>query len=244
MAIFVMSIGKIFLAAAGLFSTANAAATLFTNGTIIAFENASNSLNIIRNGSVLVENDRITAVVPASYTGALPSDTEIINLAGDILSPGMVDTHRHTWQYVYKNLGTNMTFIDYLLRLGPTSRASDIFTPEDVYASEKMGLYEALHGGTTTVVSHSQVQWTEAHSDASIQASVDSGSRVFWSFAFTLSSALGQAVLTFEEHVALLRRQFERNIHRGTAVSIGFTYDTFNSAENTEETNAVVQLAT
>lgn len=192
-----MSVSKTVLAA-GLFSVVSAAATLFTNGTIIAFDNSSNSLNIIRNGSVLVDNDRIAKVVLASYTVTLPDDTEMINLAGGILASGMVDTHRHTWQYVYKNLGTNMTFVDYLLRLGPTSRASDIFSPEDVYASEKMGLYEAL-------------------------ASVDSGSRVFWSFAFTFSSALGQAVLTFEEHVALLRRQFERNIHQG---SNGSTQDT------------------
>ncbi|PSN75567.1 Metallo-dependent hydrolase [Corynespora cassiicola Philippines] len=234
---------KTFLTSATLLYVVSAASTLFEKGTIVAFDVTTESLNIIRNGSVLVEDDRITAVVSGLYNGTLPNDTDIIDVKGDIVSTGMVDTHRHLWQSAYKTIASNISLVEYMFRMSPVSQARDIFSPEDIYIGEKVGIYEALNGGTTTIVDHAHAQWSTNHSDAALQAAVDSGGRVYWSYAFVDYADLGEGTLSFEEQVALYRRHEARNIQRGSPTSLAIAYDSFYPG-NMEQTRAVLELAT
>ncbi|KAF1950820.1 Metallo-dependent hydrolase [Byssothecium circinans] len=231
------------LALGALFSISIAASTLFSNGTIIAFDEATESLNVIRSGSVLVENDRITAVVSGLYTESLPNGTEVIDVQGDIVSTGMVDTHRHLWQSAYKTISSNTSLMEYLVRMSPTSQAIDIYTPDDIYIGEIVGIYEALNGGTTTIVDHAHAQWTTNHSDASLAAAIDSGGRVYWSYSFLDFSTLGDGAASFEDQVALYRRHETRNIQKDSPTTLAIAYDTFYQ-ENTEQTSVVLELAT
>jgi cytosine/adenosine deaminase-related metal-dependent hydrolase len=161
---------------------------LLTGGTIIAFNETSSELQVIRNGSLLITNDRITSIFDAASPPSLPSDVEVIDCSNKIVTPGFIDTHRHGWQTVYKTLGSNTTLAEYLLRYG-ADVAAPYFTPEDVYISQLTGIYETLAAGVTTILDHAHHTWTPEHSAAGLNASIDSGARVFFGYTFQNSSA-------------------------------------------------------
>ena len=63
---------------------------------------------------ILVEDDRIAAVGPNLQA----ADAKVIDAAGDIVIPGFIDTHRHTWETSIRTSAP-----DY----NPSSRAISIF---------------------------------------------------------------------------------------------------------------------
>jgi cytosine/adenosine deaminase-related metal-dependent hydrolase len=150
---------------------------LLSGGTIIAFNETTADLQVIRNGSLLLTGDRIISIFNTSSPPNLPSDIEVIDCTERIITPGFIDTHRHGWQTVYKTLGSNTTLAEYLLRYGQFVSAS-YFTPEDVYISQLTGIYETLAAGVTTILDHAHHTWTPEHSAAGLNASIDSGARV------------------------------------------------------------------
>ena len=50
---------------------------------------------VIRNGVVCLEDDRITAVGPASAIAVGGRDVQVIDAAGQFVMPGMMDCHVH-----------------------------------------------------------------------------------------------------------------------------------------------------
>ncbi|MDX6585247.1 MAG: 5-methylthioadenosine/S-adenosylhomocysteine deaminase, partial [Solirubrobacterales bacterium] len=58
-------------------------------------------------GDVLIEDGVIVAV--AHSLGEV--DAEVIDAAGHIVAPGMVDTHRHTWQTQLRAICADWTLI-------------------------------------------------------------------------------------------------------------------------------------
>jgi imidazolonepropionase-like amidohydrolase len=62
----------------------------------LAYNEALDALEIVTNGSILIEGDRIKAISKSdSPLQDLPPGIEVINVEGNIISPGFVDTHRH-----------------------------------------------------------------------------------------------------------------------------------------------------
>jgi cytosine/adenosine deaminase-related metal-dependent hydrolase len=76
------------------------AATLLKGGTFITYNDDTSDLEIIVDGAMLF-NDTILSISNASdgLDSHLTSDPSIkvVNTTGRIISPGFVDTHRHTW---------------------------------------------------------------------------------------------------------------------------------------------------
>lgn len=69
----------------------------------------------------------------------------------------------------------------------PRGRA--LFTPQDLYISQLTGIYEALAAGVTTILDHAHHTWSIDHAAAGLNASVDSGARIFFAYAFQNVSA-------------------------------------------------------
>jgi cytosine/adenosine deaminase-related metal-dependent hydrolase len=130
-----------------------AASTLLAGGTVIAFDSSAESLQVLRNGSVLVTDDRIVTVAAAGEEVSLPSDTVTINVTDKIISPGFVDTHHHGWQTFFKTLGSNTSLVEYFGRYGEFASAG-LIDADDVYVSQLAGIYEALNAGVTTILDH------------------------------------------------------------------------------------------
>lgn len=162
---------------------------LLSGGTIIAFDHDAEQLEVIRNGSVLIQNGKITSIFKNTLSpNDIPPNTEIVDCTNKIITPGFVDTHRHGWQTVFKTMGSNTTLADYAFRFSALV-AAPLFSPEDLYISQLTGIYEALAAGVTTILDHAHHTWTPDLSSAGLNASIDSGARIFFAYAFQNSSA-------------------------------------------------------
>jgi cytosine/adenosine deaminase-related metal-dependent hydrolase len=165
-----------------------ASTKLLHSGTIIAFDQAAEQLRIVRDGSLLIENDRVASIFDTSSPKDLPRGTEMIDCTDKIITPGFIDTHRHGWQTVFKTSGPNAPMAEYVARYSPPA-VRPLFTPEDIYISQLAGIYEAIAAGVTTILDHAHHTWTPEHAKAGLDASVDSGARVFFAYTFQNSSA-------------------------------------------------------
>ncbi|KAI1195521.1 amidohydrolase [Nemania serpens] len=152
---------------------------LLSGGTIIAFDEDSKSLNVIRNGAVLVADDRIAGLYDEASPKGIPADAEIVDCKHKIITPGFIDTHRHGWQTALKTLGSNTTLAEYFSTFS-SHGARPLYTAEDVYESQLAGLLEAINAGVTTTLDHAHNTWSTERAEAGLDASVESGARVFW----------------------------------------------------------------
>lgn len=131
---------------------------------------------------VLVDGDTIAAVQPnISADGA-----EVIDADGDIVIPGFIDTHRHTWETSIRTSAPDYTLGAYfgaiLDKFAPNYRA------EDVLAANRWGAIECANAGITTLVDWSHIMNTPDHADAAIEGLKDAGIRSVFAFGFPNTS--------------------------------------------------------
>lgn len=145
---------------------------------------------VLPEGDVLVENGIIAAVEPHLDV----EDAEIIDIRGHVLAPGMVDTHRHTWQTQMRAVCADWTLADYFY--GIRLAASPSYTAEDVFLGNKLGALEALNAGVTTILDFSHCNNTPDHSDAAVTGLLESGVRARFCYGFFESSPYAPAHFT------------------------------------------------
>ena len=119
---------------------------------------------------VLVEGGMVAEI----GTGLRARDAEVIDATNTIVMPGFVDTHRHAWKSLFRNLGDTGSSNGI-----PVSAAiyGPHYKPEDVYAATLVGLLGAAEAGITTVVDWSDIPIEPGHVDAALEAHHDSGLR-------------------------------------------------------------------
>jgi cytosine/adenosine deaminase-related metal-dependent hydrolase len=151
--------------------------TLLKGGTVVSVDRIVGDL---AQGDVLIEGTRIAAVGP----NIAADGAQVIDAADMIIMPGFVDSHRHMWEGVIRNLIPDATLRDYLATIlgkyGPNYR------PEDVYIGNLVSALSALDGGVTTIVDWSHIQNSPAHTDAAIGALQASGMRAMFAYGFPL----------------------------------------------------------
>jgi cytosine/adenosine deaminase-related metal-dependent hydrolase len=217
---------------------AQAASTLFSGGTIVAFDKDTESLKVIRDGSVLVTDDRIAAVSEDAAPGNLPSGTTKVDVTGQIITPGFVDTHRHGWQTAFKTIASNTTLAEYIGRYGEFAAAAS-FEPEDVYLGQLTGLYESLNGGVTTSLDHAHHTWSNETAYAGLNASIESGARVFWAYTFHNITSLNY---TIADQFPNFRDIAESAPFKGTPTELGVSFDSWGPNPNVPEAQQIVDL--
>ncbi|KAK7420249.1 hypothetical protein QQX98_002904 [Neonectria punicea] len=214
------------------------ASILFSGGTVIAFERETETLQIVRNGSVLVDGNKIAAVFSGSYNGSASPVTEIIDISGDIISTGFIDTHRHGSQTAFKTLGSNTSLAEYINRYTAFAPGiGSLFTAEDVYIGQLAGYYEALNAGVTTIVDYAHHTWTNATAGAGLEAAIESGARIFWCYGFVDS-----AKFTITDQVANVRELAASRTTYNSIVSLGIGYEGFNPGRP-EAAQMIIDLA-
>jgi 5-methylthioadenosine/S-adenosylhomocysteine deaminase len=127
-------------------------------------------------GDVLVTDGVITAVGP-DLTPAT-ANAEVIDAAGRLVIPGLVDTHRHVWQGAIGGYTPQMTGAGY----GPAvlTGISLRHSPDDVYAGTLWGALQALDAGITTIADWAHNDQSPAHADADLRGLRDSGIRGYF----------------------------------------------------------------
>ncbi|HKQ06772.1 MAG TPA: 5'-deoxyadenosine deaminase [Blastocatellia bacterium] len=125
---------------------------LIKNATVVTMDAGNRTLA----GDVLIEGTRIAAV-GASLTARAD---ETVDARGRVLLPGLVQTHVHLCQTLFRGAADDLALIDWLKkRIWPMEAAH---TPESLYASARLGIAEMIRGGTTTALTMETVNHTEA----------------------------------------------------------------------------------
>ncbi|KAI2628193.1 amidohydrolase [Xylaria nigripes] len=208
---------------------------LLSGGTIIAFDEESQSLNVIRDGALLVTKDRIAQLYHETSPTGLPAGTEIVDCTHKIITPGFIDTHRHGWQTGLKTLGSNTTLLEYLVSFSSPA-AGPFYTAEDVYVSQLAGLLEALNAGVTTTLDHAHHLWSTDRAEAGLDASVESGARVYWAAA--LGSTSGYSI---PDQIKDWKRWDSNKFSPDGLVKLGLAYDSWDTGAPAD-TQAVIKL--
>jgi len=142
--------------------------TLIRKATVITSAVAG---EVLTDTDILIEGGRIAAIGTDLPVG----DAEVLDFTGRIVMPGFVDTHRHTWQSVVRDIASDWSLTEYLA--GLHTGLSKYYRPEDTYAGNYLGALEALDSGITTLVDWSHNLATPEHADAAIKALQDTGMR-------------------------------------------------------------------
>jgi 5-methylthioadenosine/S-adenosylhomocysteine deaminase len=161
--------------------------TLIEGGTVLSMDP---QIGELATGDVLIEGDRIVAVGRGLSNGQV----NVIDATGMIVMPGFIDTHRHIWEGLLRNIGTDVplegrsSYISYVLhKLAPAYR------PEDAYIGDLISALGAIDAGITTLLDWSHIQGSPAHTDAVIQALKDSGLRAVFAYGFPSWGKVGGA---------------------------------------------------
>ena len=128
----------------------------------------------IVNGGLFVREGVIEQVGP---TTDLPANADtIINLAGHIVLPGLVNTHHHLYQGLTRVIpaGQNSELFDWLKALYPIWAG---LTAEAIYVSTLTGLAELILSGCTTASDHLYIYPNDCRLDDEIKAAQEIGIR-------------------------------------------------------------------
>ena len=87
---------------------------------------------MIRNGSLLITDDRIAGIFKDNST-RIPRGTETVDIIGKIITLGFIDTYKHRWQIAFKTLSSNTSLIEYFNRYGEFAAVKLNYTVKDVY---------------------------------------------------------------------------------------------------------------
>lgn len=153
--------------------------TLIRGGIVLTQDD---TLGELPRADVLVEDDRIVEVgQDLSADGA-----RVIDATGDIVIPGFVDTHRHTWETSIRTSAPDYTLGAYFGAI--LDKFAPEYRPEDVYAGNLWGSLECLNAGITTLVDWSHIMNTPDHADAAIKGLRDAGLRAVFAYGFPNTS--------------------------------------------------------
>jgi 5-methylthioadenosine/S-adenosylhomocysteine deaminase len=126
-------------------------------------------------GDVLIDGDTIATVAPH-----VDADAEVVDVSGQIVIPGFIDSHRHTWEAAIRGSAPNATLDDYFVEILDTF--APLYRPEDVYASNLAGALECVNAGITTLVDWSHINNTPEHPDAAIRGLQEAGIRAQYAY--------------------------------------------------------------
>ena len=105
-------------------------------------------------GHVVVAGNRIESVGPGRAPGGLTDVVRRVDGTGHLVTPGLVNTHHHFYQWITRGLATDSGLFDWLVALYPTWARID---EPMVRAAAQGSLAMMARGGVTTAVDHHYV---------------------------------------------------------------------------------------
>jgi cytosine/adenosine deaminase-related metal-dependent hydrolase len=141
--------------------------TLIRGATVITMD----ALGDLPHGDILVTGDTLAEIAPTIHA----DDARVIDAAGCIVIPGLVNAHMHTWQTALRGLAANWTLLEYFKKMH--AGLATVFEPQDLYIATLVGALNQLNCGTTTLADWCHNNPTPQHNDAAIAGLQESGIR-------------------------------------------------------------------
>jgi 5-methylthioadenosine/S-adenosylhomocysteine deaminase len=153
--------------------------TLIKGGIVLTQDD---KLGELPKADILIEDDRIEAVGPNLDA----ADADVVDAGGDIVIPGFIDTHRHTWETSIRTCAPDFALITYFGSI--LDKFAPHYRPDDVYAANLWGALECINAGITTLVDWSHIMNTPAHADEALRGLQESGIRSVFAYGFPNTS--------------------------------------------------------
>lgn len=150
---------------------------IIRGGTFITMDESSGD---IVNGALLIEGNRISAVSTDIHAFDAHTDADIIDAQGAVVTPGMVDAHRHNWMALFRGVSVDESLPAFLINTFHTFGA--LMTADNMYAAVLNGNVSALNAGTTTVYEVNDCVNSPEHAANAVQAMKDSGIRGIYGY--------------------------------------------------------------
>jgi 5-methylthioadenosine/S-adenosylhomocysteine deaminase len=133
-------------AAPGLAARAPSVSLLITGGTVVTVDADH---HVFSPGAVAVRGREIVAVGPASAIAGKFSALQTINVSGQVVLPGLVNTHGHAPMVLYRGLADDLALMDWLQNYIFPAEARTV-TPDFVRTGTRLAALEMIQSGTTT----------------------------------------------------------------------------------------------
>ncbi|WP_227764893.1 amidohydrolase family protein [Zhaonella formicivorans] len=148
--------------------------TLIKNGWILTMDDDS---TVYANGYLWISADRIAEVGqdPERQDELSREADEVIDAAGKIVIPGLINAHTHLFQTFTRGLADDKPLLDWLREeIWPFSLKME---EEDFYLAALIGCVENLKTGATSVIDQHYIHTTKGTSDRVFSAMQQSGIR-------------------------------------------------------------------
>jgi cytosine/adenosine deaminase-related metal-dependent hydrolase len=144
--------------------------TLYRNAWVVTMDDAGTEHP---DGWILVEGGFVSAV----GAGEEPEADETVDLAGAVVTPGLVNTHHHLYQTLTRARAQQADLFSWLRELYPTWAGIDA---DAEYAAARAGLAELALSGCTTIFDHHYVfpHGRDGLIEAEVQAARELGVRI------------------------------------------------------------------
>jgi len=138
-------------------------AILLRGGTLLPMSDGAGQIS----GDILVSGARIAQIGTELQ---LPPDTEVVDCSGCYLMPGLVQTHVHLVQTIFRGLAEDLGLLDWLRRfIWPLEAAHD---EASVRACVRLGLGELLTTGTTTILDMGTTRWGDVVAEELVRSGI------------------------------------------------------------------------
>ena len=124
------------------------ASVVITGGTVVTMDAAG---TVIPDGAVVVQDSTIAAIGSAADIRSQYRGARTIDATGQIVLPGLINTHTHVPMVLYRGLADDLALMDWLTKyIFPAEKAT--VSPEFVRTGTRLGALEMIESGTTTFV--------------------------------------------------------------------------------------------
>jgi len=142
---------------------------LLQGGTVVSMDPQVGDLV---KGDVLIEGKKIVSVAGEIKP---PQRAQIIDASNTIVIPGFVDAHRHSWEGQLRRIIPDGDLGAYMATTHQGFARH--YRPHDMYVGNLITALGCIDAGITCIIDNSHNSRSAAHSDAAIQALIDSGIR-------------------------------------------------------------------
>ena len=123
-----------------------AVSLVVTGGTVVTMDAAR---RVIASGAVAIDGSRIVAVGPAEEIAAAYRGRVVVDAAGQVVLPGLVNTHTHAPMVLYRGLADDLALMDWLQQYIFPAEAKTV-NPAFVRTGTRLAALEMIQSGTTT----------------------------------------------------------------------------------------------
>src|SRR5262245_6299430 len=134
------------LAAASAQNAPRQIALIVTGGTVVTMDAAG---RVVPSGAVAIDGTDVVAVDTAESIGKQFRARETIDASGQVVLPGLINTHTHAPMVLYRGLADDLALTEWLNKSIFPAEAKTV-SPDFVRAGTRLALLEMIQSGTTT----------------------------------------------------------------------------------------------